>query len=127
MQQPNAPKRILVVDDNSDAAESTAMLLGLEGHEVKVASDGPSALQGAADFHPDVILLDIGPPEMDGYEVARRLRVMPGFAETTLIALSGYAGEEHLERARQAGFDHHLVKPAALAQLTQLIASKHRQ
>lgn len=118
-----APKRILVVDDNADAAESTAMVLRLEGHEVKIAIDGPSALQSAAEFHPEVILLDIGLPGMDGYEVARRLRVMPGLAETMLIALSGYAGEEHLARTRQAGFDYHLVKPAALAQLNQVISS----
>ncbi|BDB29276.1 response regulator (plasmid) [Cupriavidus sp. P-10] len=122
-----APKRILVVDDNADAAESTAMVLRLDGHEVKIASDGPSALQSAAEFHPEVILLDIGLPAMDGHEVARRLRAMPDFADTLLIALSGYAGEEHLGRARQAGFDHHLVKPAALAQLNRLIASKHRR
>ncbi|BDB24525.1 response regulator [Cupriavidus sp. P-10] len=118
-----APKRILVVDDNSDAADSTAMLLRLDGHEVEVAGDGPSALQGAAQFRPDVILLDIGLPEMDGYEVARRLRTMPDFANTMLIALSGYAGQEYLDRARQAGFDHHLVKPADLARLNQLISS----
>lgn len=112
-----------MVDDNSDAADSTAMLLRLDGHEVEVAGDGPSALQGAAQFRPDVILLDIGLPEMDGYEVARRLRTMPDFANTLLIALSGYAGQEYLDRARQAGFDHHLVKPADLARLNQLISS----
>lgn len=97
-------------------------MLRLDGHEVKIASDGPSALQSAADYHPEVILLDIGLPEMVGYEVARRLRVMPGFAETILIALSGYDGEEHLDRVRQAGLDHNLVKP-----LNQVIASTHRQ
>lgn len=114
-------RRILVVDDNTDAAESTAMVLKLEGHEVKVASDGPSALQVATDFHPDVVLLDIGLPDMNGYEIGRRLRAMPGFTNTLLIALSGYAGEEQIDRARQVGFDHYLVKPAALVQLNLLI------
>ena len=124
---PDAPvvaaQRILVVDDNPDAGESTAMVLKLEGHEVKVARDGLSALQCATDFRPDVILLDIGLPDMDGYEIGRRLRAMPGFANALLIALSGYAGEENVDHARQAGFDHYLVKPAGLSRLTQLIAS----
>ena len=116
-------QKILVVDDNTDAAESTAMVLKLEGHEVKVASNGPAALQYATDFRPDVILLDIGLPEMDGYEIARRLRAIASFTQTLLIAVSGYAGDEHRERARQAGFDHYLVKPAGVASLNQLIAS----
>nr|WP_284506331.1 chemotaxis protein CheB [Caballeronia sp. INDeC2] len=115
------PRRILIVDDNADAVESTAMLLGLEGHEVEVAGDGPSALRSAMAFRPDIVLLDIGLPDMDGYEVARRLRATPEFADTILIAHSGYAGEEHFERARQAGFDHHLVKPASLAQLNEMM------
>ncbi|QGZ59952.1 chemotaxis protein CheB [Paraburkholderia acidiphila] len=118
-----ATQRILVVDDNPDAGESTAMVLKLDGHEVKVASNGPSALKCAMDFQPDFIVLDIGLPEMDGYEVARRLRAMPRFADTLLIAVSGYAGEEYRERAKQAGFNHYLVKPAGLAHLNQLIAS----
>ncbi len=112
-----------MVDDNADAAESTAMVLRLEGHEVKVEGDGPSALEVATEFHPDVILLDIGLPDMDGYEVARRLRAMPGCANTLLIALSGYAGKDYLDHARQAGFDHHLVKPAGVTRLNQLISS----
>ncbi|UEP33003.1 CheR family methyltransferase [Burkholderia sp. B21-007] len=118
---PAAPRRILVVDDNTDAGESTAMLLKLNGHEVKVARDGPSALLLAVDFHPDVVLLDIGLPGMDGYEVARRLRVMPGFADTLLVALSGYGGEKDFHRAKQAGFDQHLVKPADIARLNDLL------
>ena len=116
-------RRILVVDDNTDAADSTAMVLKLEGHEVKVACDGPTALQCATDFRPDVILLDIGLPDMDGYEIARRFRAIPSFTDTLLIAVSGYAGDEHRERARQAGFNHYLVKPASLTRLNRLIAS----
>ncbi|MEZ0606025.1 ATP-binding protein [Paraburkholderia sp. IW21] len=120
---PVPPQRILIVDDNTDAAESTAMLLGLQGHKVEIAGDGPSALLRAKDFHPGIVLLDIGLPDMDGYEVARRLRAISGFADTMLIAHSGYAGEEHLQRAKQAGFDHHLVKPASITQLNELILS----
>ncbi|WNC94921.1 chemotaxis protein CheB [Paraburkholderia sp. FT54] len=120
-----AARRILVVDDNTDAAESMAMVLKLEGHEVKVAGDGPSALQCATDFHPDVVLLDIGLPGIDGYEIGRLLRAKQGFADTLLIAVSGYAGQEHRERANKAGFDHFLVKPADLDRLRPLIASSH--
>jgi two-component system CheB/CheR fusion protein len=121
--RPTATHRILVVDDNVDAAESSAAVLHLDGHEVQVACDGPTALQGAAEFRPDVILLDIGLPGMDGYEVAQRLRTMPVVADAVLIALSGYGGEQHAERCKQAGFDCHLVKPANLEQLDALIES----
>lgn len=114
-------RKILVVDDNTDAAESTAMVLRLDGHEVKVAPDGASALDVAAGFLPDVVLLDIGLPDMDGYEVCHRFRTVPELAETVLVALSGYAGEEHRERARQAGFDHCLVKPADLTELNRIM------
>ncbi|BCQ29073.1 hypothetical protein NK8_72630 (plasmid) [Caballeronia sp. NK8] len=116
-------RKILVVDDNDDAAESTAMLLRLEGHEVRVAPDGPSALQVAADFLPDVVLLDIGLPGMDGCEVCRQLRAMSESADTMLIALSGYAGDDHRERARRAGFDVYLVKPADMKELNTIISS----
>lgn len=114
--------RILVVDDNLDALESSAALLRIDGHEVQTARDGATALHDAVEFSPDVVLLDIGLPEMDGYEVARRLRLLPELCDTLLIAHSGYGEEEHLQRARQAGFDHHLVKPADLSQLSAIIA-----
>jgi len=112
-----------VVDDNTDSAESSASLLRLDGHEVQVAHDGITALQGVQDFRPDVVLLDIGLPDMDGYEVARQIRAMPDSGKILLIAHSGYGEAEHREKSRQAGFDHHLVKPADLSQLTELIAS----
>ncbi|SAL02916.1 signal transduction histidine kinase with CheB and CheR activity [Caballeronia pedi] len=118
-----APKNILVVDDNTDAAESTAMVLRLDGHDVKVAIDGTSALQVAADSRPDVVLLDIGLPDMNGYEICHQLRTMPECAGTLLIALSGYAGEEYRERARQAGFHHYMVKPADLSELNRIMTS----
>ena len=114
--------RILVVDDNVDALESSAALLRIDGHVVQTARDGATALRCAVEFSPDVVLLDIGLPEMDGYEVARRLRLLPELHDTLLIAHSGYGEEEHLQRAREAGFDHHLVKPADLSQLSAIIA-----
>ena len=114
--------RILVVDDNLDALESSAALLRIDGHEVETARDGPSALLCVEQFKPEVVLLDIGLPDMDGYEVARRIRSMPGQHDTLLIAHSGYGEEEHLQRATQAGFDHHLIKPADLSQLSALVA-----
>ncbi len=120
------PRKILVVDDNADAGDSTAMVLQLEGHEVRIARDGVSALQCAVDFRPDIVLLDIGLPGMDGYEIARQLRVMTGFADTLLVAVSGYAGDAHRDSAKKAGFDHYVVKPAELARLKQLIASSRR-
>jgi len=114
--------RILVVDDNVDALESSGALLRIDGHDVQTARDGPSALLCVEQFKPEVVLLDIGLPEMDGYEVARRIRAMPGQHDTLLIAHSGYGEEEHLQRATQAGFDHHLIKPADLSQLSALVA-----
>jgi two-component system, chemotaxis family, CheB/CheR fusion protein len=82
----------------------------------------PSALLCVEQFKPEVVLLDIGLPEMDGYEVSRRIRSMPGQQDTLLIAHSGYGEEDHLQRATQAGFDHHLIKPADLSQLSALVA-----
>lgn len=113
--------RILVVDDNVDALESSAALLRMDGHDVQTARDGMAALRCVERFSPDVVLLDIGLPEMDGYEVARRIRSMPDQFDTLLIAHSGYGEEEHLQRATQAGFDHHLIKPADLSQLSAVV------
>jgi signal transduction histidine kinase/DNA-binding response OmpR family regulator len=104
-------RRILVVEDNADVAETTATLLALAGHEVALAKDGLQALQLATEFLPDVVLLDIGLPLMDGYEVARRLRQMPQTAAALLIALTGYGQKGDRQRGREAGFDGHLLKP----------------
>jgi len=104
--------RILVVDDNHDAAEATKVLLELAGHEVKMVGDGNEALASAPVFAPDVVLLDIGLPMMDGYQVARRLREAAETRASCLIALTGYGQPADRERARAAGFDHHLTKPA---------------
>ena len=107
----NPHRRILVVDDNADTAELLAMILEAEGHEVVVAHDGPAALEVAGGHRPDLVLLDLGLPGMDGYEVAERLRQMPCLGETPLVAFTGYGQDEDRERTARAGFAYHLVKP----------------
>ncbi|HTW38495.1 MAG TPA: response regulator [Steroidobacteraceae bacterium] len=113
--------RILVADDNYDAAQSLALMLGIDGHEVRTASDGLEALRVAEEFRPQLVLLDIGMPKLDGYETARRLRERPWSRATRLFALTGWGQEEDRERARQAGFDRHLVKPVDPDELTELL------
>jgi PAS domain S-box-containing protein len=115
--------RLLVVDDNRDAALTLAMLLRLQGHVVEVAHDGPSALELATSIRPALVFLDIGMPGMDGYEVAHRLRKSPGLEKTVLVALTGWGQEEDRRRTAEAGFDHHLVKPAELRTVAGLLAS----
>jgi two-component system CheB/CheR fusion protein len=121
--EPCSPCRILVVDDNVDSAEGTALLLELEGHEVRKAFDGPGALETAKIFRPQVVLLDIGLPGLDGYEVARRLREMPGFETTLLAAMTGYGQAEDRARIQAAGFDEHLVKPVEFGHIMAMIAA----
>lgn len=115
--------RILVVDDNVDVAESMAVLLELEGHQVRTVYTAHAALETARAFQPDVVLLDIGLPGMDGYEVAKRLRASPATRQALLIALTGYGREEDRARSKAAGFDQHLVKPVEPEALNALIAS----
>ena len=114
--------RVLVVDDNADAAQMLATLLEAHGHLVSVEYDGTSGLARALRERPEVMLLDIGLPDMDGHELARRLRSSPDTANAMLIALTGYGQSEDRERARQAGFDRHLVKPADLSELLRILA-----
>jgi PAS domain S-box-containing protein len=117
------PCRVLIVDDNRDAADSLGLLMTLLGCDVRVEYDGPAALAALAEYQPAVVLLDIGMPGMDGYEVARRVRQQPALQAVTLIALTGWGQEEDRRRCRQAGFDHHLVKPVDLDTLQALLAS----
>jgi PAS domain S-box-containing protein len=118
---PPAHRRVLVIEDNLDAALSLCEVLELGGHEVAIAYQGPEGLAKAAEFKPDIVLCDIGLPGMDGYEVARRLRTDPALACVLLVALSGYALPEDLQRAAAAGFDRHIAKPASLEELEQLV------
>jgi signal transduction histidine kinase/DNA-binding response OmpR family regulator len=118
-----APRRILIVDDHPDVSRSLARLLRLGGHEVKATQDGPAALRELAGYRPQVVLLDIGLPGMDGYEVARAIRTQPGTESIVLVALTGYGQDEDRRRAREAGFDHHLVKPVDPDLLLALLAT----
>jgi two-component system CheB/CheR fusion protein len=114
-------RRILVVDDNVDSAESMAMLLRAMGHDVHTAHDGVSALEKADAHKPEIVLLDIGLPGMSGYTVGARMREIDALRKVRLIAMTGYAQEEDRKRSRDAGFDHHLVKPVDLATLAALL------
>jgi CheY-like chemotaxis protein/two-component sensor histidine kinase len=116
-------RRILIVDDNGDAAETLGTLLESLGAVVAVVHSGRSALAAFDTFRPDTVLLDIGMPEMDGYEVARRLRAMPNHADVQLIALTGWGQHHDQRRARAAGFDHHMVKPPDIGRLRQLLTA----
>jgi CheY-like chemotaxis protein len=114
-----------VVDDNKDAAETLMLLTSMWGHDVRMATDGPAALEEAREFQPSVVLLDIGMPGMDGYEVARRLRAesSPGGPTMRIIALTGFGAEDARRQIRAAGFDAHLIKPVEPAALEQLLRS----
>jgi CheY-like chemotaxis protein len=119
---PLPSRRVLVVDDNPDAADSLALVLRLAGQEVQTAYDGPSALQRARELRPALVFLDLGMPGMDGYEVARRLRGEPELCGAVLVALTGWGQEEDRRRSAEAGLDHHLVKPADPAAVQRLLA-----
>ncbi len=116
--------RVLVVDDNADAAELLAESVRLLGHVAQAAHDGPAGLRIAARFRPDLALLDIGLPVMDGYELARHLRAMPGLGALRLVAVTGYSQDEDERQSAAAGFERHLVKPIRLEQLEALLARR---
>jgi signal transduction histidine kinase len=118
------PRRMLIVDDNEDSARSMATLQRRRGHEARAVFTGPDALVAAAEFMPEVVLLDIGLPGMDGFEVAQRLRAMPALAGAFLAAMSGYGSPEDVAHARAAGFDEYLVKPADLDLLRAWLRSR---
>lgn len=124
--KPATLRKVLVVDDNKDFAESLAMLLESLGHETHMAHDGQAALEAAETYDPDVVLLDIGLPKLDGYEVARRLRAKHG-SRYVLAALTGWGQDEDREKARSAGFDHHLVKPVEIDMLEHVLLADARQ
>lgn len=117
------PLRVLVVDDNVDTVLGFSMLLKASGHDVRTAHDGPTAVQAAIEYRPDVVLLDIGLPGLNGYEVAKRIRQHPDLKYVMLVALTGYGQESDRETSLQAGFNHHLVKPARFEQLQQILAT----
>jgi CheY-like chemotaxis protein len=120
---PSARCRILVADDSPDSADSLALLLKLMGNEVLTARDGQEAVDLAALYRPDVVLLDIGMPRLNGYDAARQIRQQPWGKGVLLIALSGWGQQEDKRRAQEAGFDHHLVKPVEPAALEKLLAT----
>jgi CheY-like chemotaxis protein len=117
------PRRILVVDDNRDAADMLATLLATLGATTHVAHSGDAALSVLESFRPDVVLLDIGMPDLDGYEVARRIRAHPEHCHALLIALTGWGQAQDQARSRAAGFDHHLIKPLDVDRLRELLES----
>jgi len=116
--------RILVVDDNVDLAHGLAKLLQILGHQVQVAHDGPSGLDKAKQFNPEFILLDIGLPGMDGYQVAAHIRRDERTKDAVIVAISGYGEEEDRRRTKEAGFDHHLVKPIAWEDLIEILSNR---
>jgi CheY-like chemotaxis protein/two-component sensor histidine kinase len=118
-----ASRRIMIVDDNEDGAESLAMMLRLVGHETLTANDGQEAIEAAERFRPDAMLLDIGLPRLNGYEVCRRIREQPWGKQLVLVAVTGWGQEEDLHRSQAAGFDAHLVKPVDRESLGRLLTS----
>jgi CheY-like chemotaxis protein/two-component sensor histidine kinase len=119
-------RRLLVVDDNIDAAESMAIVLRMEGFEVRTAHDGESAIAMATEYQPHVILLDLGMPKMNGYDVARRVRREPWGQQVVLVACTGWGQPEDRRRSKAAGFDHHLVKPVSPESVIDLVGTLSR-
>lgn len=115
-------RRILIADDNEDAAESLALMLNMMGNETRTAPDGLAALQVGATFAPELALLDIGMPRLNGYDAARRIRALPWGTRLVLVALTGRSQDEDRQRSHEAGFDFHLVKPIEPAALEKLLA-----
>jgi CheY-like chemotaxis protein len=120
--RPCLKRRILIADDLRDSVDSLAMMLRMAGHEIQTAYDGLEAVQAAATFRPDAVLLDIGMPKMNGYEAARHIREQPWGKNMALVALTGWGQEEDKRRAFEAGFDHHLTKPVDPAALEKSLA-----
>src|SRR5262249_34739123 len=122
VKSPRTPRRILIVEDNADGREMLRAALEIAGHQVFVAEDGPRGVDKASTVRPDVVLLDLGLPGLDGYEVARRLRHAPGGQDMLIVALSGYGRQEDKARSRESGFDFHLVKPVDPSAVERILA-----
>ena len=114
-------QRVLVVDDNRDSAQTLAMMLKIMGNDVRTAHDGLEAIEQAQDYQPDVLLLDLGMPKLNGYDVCRRIREQAWGAKLQIIALTGWGQAEDRQRTKDAGFDHHLVKPVDVTRLRELL------
>ncbi|HET7133956.1 MAG TPA: response regulator, partial [Gammaproteobacteria bacterium] len=121
--EPPPARRVFVIDDNRDAADTLARLMEMWGHDVSTYTSGPAALEAAAASLPDVVLLDIGMPGMDGFEVARRLRALSGSCGLRVIAMTGYGGADDRRKSADSGIDEHLVKPVDLTALQSLLGS----
>jgi CheY-like chemotaxis protein len=119
-------RRVLVVDDNRDGAATLAMVLSLSGHDARTAHDGLEAVEVAEAFRPDVIVLDIGLPKLNGYDACRRIRERPWGKGAVIVAATGWGQEDDVRRSKEAGFDHHLIKPVDLPALAELLASAGR-
>lgn len=122
-QEPVAKHRILIADDNRDTADSLAMYLTIKGHDTSTAYDGEQAIAAADAIRPNVVLLDIGMPKLNGYEVCRRIREQPWGRGTLIVALTGWGQNQDQGRTEEAGFDRHMVKPVEPAALVKLLAS----
>ena len=118
--------RILVADDNPESAKTLGWALEIFGHEVRVETSGRKAVEAAAAFLPQIVLLDIGMPDMDGYAACRAMKQLPGLKKTVFIAQTGWSREKDLDLAREAGFAHHLVKPVDIRVLQETVAAAAR-
>ena len=117
-------RRVLVIEDNADAADSIGQALTMVGHAVEIARSGPEGIEKARAFGPEVVICDIGLPEMDGYEVARVMRADPVLRRATLVALTGYAGPDDMAKAKAAGFDSHVAKPPTMKTLERVVQGR---
>jgi CheY-like chemotaxis protein len=123
VQAPVNPLRVMIVDDNDASAKTLGWAIEAAGHEVMIADSGQAAIENVKEFLPQVVLLDIGLPGMNGFEICQVMRQMPELAKTTFIAQTGWSTDEHKRMAAEAGFDHHLVKPVSLARIEELLNS----
>jgi CheY-like chemotaxis protein len=121
MEAPTSERRVLIVDDNEDAAHLLSFVLTSDGYATRIAHDGPAALRIAQEFCPDIAVLDIGLPDMDGYELAGKLRDQPSLSKLRMIALTGYGQQDDVRRALDAGFAEHLVKPVDITRFRDAV------